>query len=400
MLSVPAKANELFDKLASTSDRAIKTREILFSELKSELEIHSDLEEKYLFPVLRKQPQTKDLVASALNDNRELRKKLDEVDGIPKNDENFLLELAELRKKFRQHARDEKKALIPAVQEALSDEQAQSIAEKMERGLAEADQAESSDEPQQAAGRDRRSAEQDRSPEAPEASAKHAPEESEPEAQQADAGERQRAAERRTRDAIRQSTEAAVQTAGQIADSSSRVAGAAARTAERAVTAPLSTGSLFWDAMFGMWAPWQGRSVSRPSSTQPSSRAEEVIPLAEETLTVGKKTVESGTTRVRRYIVETPVEEQVSLYDERVVVERRRPVTDAKTGEVLTELTVEMVETSEVPVVAKGVRVREEVVVRRERTRRVATVRETLRHDEIEIEGTKSRKPALAHSRR
>src|SRR4051794_24588942 len=160
MLSVPTKANELFDKLSSTSDRAVKTREILFSELKNELEVHSDLEEKYLFPVLRKQPQTKDLVASALNDNRELRKKLEEVDGIPKNDENFLLELAELRKKFRQHARDEKKALIPAVQQALSDEQAQSIAEKMERGLVEADHAESSDEPHQTAGRNLRSAEQ------------------------------------------------------------------------------------------------------------------------------------------------------------------------------------------------------------------------------------------------
>lgn len=53
-----------------------------------------------------------------------------------------------------------------------------------------------------------------------------------------------------------------------------------------------------------------------------------MIPLAEEVLTVGKHKVSAGTTRVHPYVVQTPVERQVSLVQERVVVERRRPVTD------------------------------------------------------------------------
>jgi uncharacterized protein (TIGR02271 family) len=125
--------------------------------------------------------------------------------------------------------------------------------------------------------------------------------------------------------------------------------------------------------------------LARPINGQSSSQAEEVIPLAEETLVVGKQTVTSGTTTVRRVVVETPVQQQVSLYDEKVIVERRKPVKDAATGEVLTEVTIEMIETSEVPVVGKSVKVREEVVVRRERTQRIETVRETVRRDEIEI---------------
>jgi stress response protein YsnF len=152
-----------------------------------------------------------------------------------------------------------------------------------------------------------------------------------------------------------------------------------------------------------MWVP-QSRSLARLTDVQPSSRAEEVIPLAEETLIVGKHTVTSGTTKVRRFVVERPVEERVELYDEKVVVERRKPVTDAATGETLTEVTVEMIETSEVPFVAKDVKVREEVVVRRERTRRVETVRGTVRRDEIEIahseenERTPRRQRALARA--
>ena len=178
------------------------------------------------------------------------------------------------------------------------------------------------------------------------------------------------------------------QTSEAVAESSRKIVQSAAESAQRLATAPLSSGSQFWDAMFGMWGVPQSRSVATPArpDVQQSSRAEEVIPLAEETLIVGKHTVNSGTTTVRRYVVESPVEQRVELYDEKVVVERRKPVTDAVTGETLTEVTVEMIETSEVPLVAKDVKVREEVVVRRERTRRVETVRDTVRRDEIEVE--------------
>ena len=40
---------------------------------------------------------------------------------------------------------------------------------------------------------------------------------------------------------------------------------------------------------------------------------------------------------VRRYVVETLVEKQVTLVRERVVVERRRPVTNEVSGEALAE---------------------------------------------------------------
>ena len=69
--------------------------------MKSELESHADLEEKYLFPVLRKQPQTKDLVASALNDNRELRRKLEEVGNELVEQYEKILERGQTKKSSR-----------------------------------------------------------------------------------------------------------------------------------------------------------------------------------------------------------------------------------------------------------------------------------------------------------
>src|SRR5206468_661151 len=49
--------------------------------------------------------------------------------------------LKELQKTFRQHARDERRELLPAVQQALSEEQVQTVVEKIEAGVAEAEKA-------------------------------------------------------------------------------------------------------------------------------------------------------------------------------------------------------------------------------------------------------------------
>jgi uncharacterized protein (TIGR02271 family) len=114
---------------------------------------------------------------------------------------------------------------------------------------------------------------------------------------------------------------------------------------------------------------------------------EEVIPLGEENIEIGKRTVDRGTTRVRRYVVETPVERDVTLHGERVTVERRRPVDPAVTGQTFEERTVEVQETEEVPVVEKTARVVEEVAIRKEETERTETVRDRVRREEVEVTG-------------
>lgn len=371
----PAKANELFAKLMDTSDGAVKTRERLFAELKAELELLARLEEEHLFPVLRKHKATKGLVSEALADNKQTRILLDEIEATPKDSEEFATKVAELRKIHQQSVRDGKNELLPATLEALSDEEAQAIVDRIEAEKTEIEEARLAEAEQR-----RIEARLEREQEARRL------------ADQEDEAEREqeaRATVRQTADAVARTGEAAAESA-----------------AQRVATAPMSTGSVLWDSMFNLWTAPLGRAVARPTAGQLSTQAEEVIPLAEETLVVGKHTVTSGTTTVRRIVVETPVQQQVSLYDEKVIVERRRPVTDAVTGESLTELTIEMIETSERPVVGKSVKVREEVVVRRERTRRIETVRDTVRRDEIEVthsdENHRSGKtrPAIASSRK
>jgi len=86
-------------------------------------------------------------------------------------------------------------------------------------------------------------------------------------------------------------------------------------------------------------------------------------------------------------VIETPVEQSVSLREERVIVERRKPTfaTATATQGILTESTVEMSDSFEVVEVWKSARVTEEVVLRREVTERTETVRDTVRRDEVVV---------------
>jgi uncharacterized protein (TIGR02271 family) len=109
------------------------------------------------------------------------------------------------------------------------------------------------------------------------------------------------------------------------------------------------------------------------------------IQLVEEQLVVGKREVERGGVRVRSYVTELPVQEQIRLRSERVSVQRT-PVDRPVTGDAFRERSIEMTQTDEEAVVEKTARVVEEVVVSKSAEERVEQINDTVRHTEVDIE--------------
>jgi stress response protein YsnF len=138
-----------------------------------------------------------------------------------------------------------------------------------------------------------------------------------------------------------------------------------------------------------------GGSSSMPSEAAAvrSNGNDEVIPVVKEELEVGKRQTERRF-RVRAYSVSRPVEESVTLRDERVVV-GRRPVSGTATGVTggLQDREFEVIETHEEPVVAKTARAVEEVVIHKEAAERVETVRDTVRETKVDV-GQESGSPS------
>lgn len=115
---------------------------------------------------------------------------------------------------------------------------------------------------------------------------------------------------------------------------------------------------------------------------------ETVIPIIEEELQVGKRTVERGGARIRSRVIEKPVEASVRLREEHIVVNRHavnRAVTDADLAN-FKEGDIELTERAEEAVVGKQARVVEEVSIGKNVTEREQTVSDTVRRTDVEVD--------------
>lgn len=153
-------------------------------------------------------------------------------------------------------------------------------------------------------------------------------------------------------------------------------------------TAPSSASTSAQTGMATM--PGTNADAIAGATASADTGTEERIPIVEESLAVGKREVARGGVRVRSYVREVPVHEQVRLREEHVDVERRpvnEPLDAANlAGDAFRERTVEATEAAEEAVVAKQARVVEEVVVRKGVEERVERIDDTVRHTEVDVE--------------
>jgi uncharacterized protein (TIGR02271 family) len=129
-------------------------------------------------------------------------------------------------------------------------------------------------------------------------------------------------------------------------------------------------------------------SAAPYNAEQIATERANVLEVVQEDLKVGKREVQRGGVRVHRRVTETPVEEEISLREERAVVERTpvdRPATSADLAG-MQDQTIEVRETVEEPVISKTARVVEEVRVGTAVSDHTKTVRDTVRRSDVDVE--------------
>jgi uncharacterized protein (TIGR02271 family) len=129
---------------------------------------------------------------------------------------------------------------------------------------------------------------------------------------------------------------------------------------------------------------------AKPMTRDEIARDRDTLQVIQEDLKVGKRAVQRGSVRVHTRLTEKPVQEQVTLNEERAVVERRpvdRPASAADLA-AFKEGEMEIRETSEEPVVSKSARVVEEVSVGKESEQRTETVSDSVRRTDVDVERT------------
>ena len=146
-------------------------------------------------------------------------------------------------------------------------------------------------------------------------------------------------------------------------------------------------------ALAGTGAGIAARPVA-DQDTRVTANADEAqrLQVVEEQLIVGKREVARGGVRVRSYVTETPVHEQIRLRSERVRVERH-PVDRAVDADAFQERSIEMTQTDEEAVVEKSARVVEEVLITKTAEERIEQINDTVRHTDVVVERLDDKNP-------
>jgi len=122
-------------------------------------------------------------------------------------------------------------------------------------------------------------------------------------------------------------------------------------------------------------------------TTGTTGRDDETLQVVEEDLKIGKREIGRGSVRVRSYVTERPVEEDVNLRSERVTIERRPVDREVPVGSAaFQERTIEAVERGEEAVVSKTAHVKEEIALHKDVESHTETVRDTVRSTEVEVD--------------
>lgn len=131
------KVKRLFERLAE-SDSGSPSQTRLFAELKHELELHTEIEEKHFYPALQRHDEAKDLVEEALEEHGEAKEALEDLDRADKEDASWAEQLTELQEDVESHIEEEETEIFPVAQKVLDSAQAEAIAHDIEQDKAAA----------------------------------------------------------------------------------------------------------------------------------------------------------------------------------------------------------------------------------------------------------------------
>ncbi len=127
------KAEQLMSELESTTEKAIKTRQRLFAELKDELVVHEEIEEEILYPTLKEHPQAREIVLEGYEEHHVVDVILAELEGLDVSDETWTAKFAVMKENLGHHIEEEEGDMFKKAAQLLSEDELESLGDRMAR---------------------------------------------------------------------------------------------------------------------------------------------------------------------------------------------------------------------------------------------------------------------------
>ena len=126
------KVSGIFEKLEPTTERAVKTREELFTQLKQELDVHAQIEEQIFYPAIKDADETHEITLEAYEEHAVVKQLLAELDAESKETEEWGAKLTVLKENVEHHVEEEEGEMFSKAKKVLSSEQLEELGTRME----------------------------------------------------------------------------------------------------------------------------------------------------------------------------------------------------------------------------------------------------------------------------
>ena len=126
------KVAGILEKIDGTTERAIKGREELFIQLKSELDVHTRIEETILYPTLEKYEETRDIALEAYEEHAIVKQLLKELGSSRKDDEQWTAKFTVLKENIEHHVEEEEGEMFKKARKVLSEDEIARLGERLQ----------------------------------------------------------------------------------------------------------------------------------------------------------------------------------------------------------------------------------------------------------------------------
>jgi hemerythrin superfamily protein len=126
------KVAGILEKIDATTERGVKTREELFGQLKTELDVHARIEETIFYPALKEADETRDITLEAFEEHRLVKQLLGELAALGKDQEEWTAKFTVLKENVEHHVEEEEGEMFTKARKVLSEEEADALGTRME----------------------------------------------------------------------------------------------------------------------------------------------------------------------------------------------------------------------------------------------------------------------------
>jgi hypothetical protein len=126
------KVAGLMEKIDATTERGIKTREDLFTQLKTELDLHAQIEEKIFYPAIEDAEETRDITLEAYEEHNLVKQLLTELEAEDKGSEQWTAKFTVLKENVEHHVEEEEGEMFKKARTVLSKEELDELGEQLQ----------------------------------------------------------------------------------------------------------------------------------------------------------------------------------------------------------------------------------------------------------------------------